>query len=277
MKFDNKTTFPHPVLGVRDDIMPLPDFDYSKHEDETDYIYEIKIKLNNPSIKYYIDTKKAEYVCEVDCKRTYYRVCTSSKTHNFKIQIPKNRVSGEVKITLTVSTTIPIPDYCNSNANSDYNGYTFSLERGDVIAFIGSLTIHTDIMSNEYKAVGSFIHFEKGAPDSGISYYLGGNDIKITLPQEMFDTYTRNLKGKKYRPAVMASIINEALIYALSQYHNYEECRWARLLSSADVLSGHDFSKEIDIADAIDMAHEILNQPHNALFASLESMLDDEE
>jgi hypothetical protein len=93
----------------------------------------------------------------------------------------------------------------------------------------------------------------------------------------MFDTYTRNLKGAKYRPAVMASVINEALIYALSQYHDYEDRRWARLLSSADILSGYDFSKEIAIADAIEMAHDILNQPHNALFESLEGMLDDDE
>ena len=277
MRFDNKTTFPYPVLGVRDDIMPLPDFEYTKAETDTEYVYLIKVKLNNPSIKFYVDTKKAEYVCEIDCKRTFYRTCFTSRTPEFKIILPKNCVSGEVKMTFTVNTSTAIPDYTNSNANPDYLGYKFSLEPGDVMAFIGTLTIHTDIISDEYKAVGSFIHFKKGSPDSDISYNIEGQDIEITLPQGMFDIYTRKLKSKKFRPAILASIINEALIYALSNYRGHEDCRWARLLSSAEALSYQDFNEEFDLMTAIDMAHDILNQPHRTLFASLEDIMDDDE
>lgn len=277
MRFDDKITFPYPVLGVRNDIMPLPDFNFETLESDCNYIFHIKIDINNPSIKYYIDTRYAEYVCEVDCKRTFYRVCFTSRSPLMVITIPKNTVSGEVNITLTVNTSMPIKDYSNLRANDAYTGYTFDLEPGDILAYIGSLTIHTDIMSDEYKAVGSFLHFSKGKPGAEISYYLGGQDIEIILPSEMFESYTKKLKGNQYRAAIMASIVNEALIYALTQYHNHVGSRWARLLSAAEVLADFDFEGEIDVLTAIEMTRMILKQPHNVLFATLVDMMEEDE
>lgn len=277
MKFDDKITFPYPVLGIREDILPLPDFEFKSSESDSDYIFDIDIVINNPSIKYYIDTRQADYVCEVNCKRTFYRECFTSRKPTVKITLPKNSVSGEVCITLTVNTSRPIDDYSNTRANPAYEGYTFNLETGDILAYIGSITLHTDIMSDEYKAVGSFLHFSKGKPEAEISYYLGGQDIEIILPREMFEAYTKRLKGNQYKPAIMSSIVNEALIYALTQYHNHPGARWARLLSSAEILADYDFDEDIDVLKAIEMTRVLLKHPHNTLFASLAEMMEDND
>ena len=275
MRFDDRAAFPYPVLGVRNDIMPLPDFDFDSSESDRNYIFHVNINLNNPSIKYYIDLKKAEFVCEVNCRRTFYRVCFNSSTPSFLITIPKNSVSGEVSVSLTVCAKTAINGYENLRANDDFCGYTFDLEPGDVLAYIGSLTIQTDIMADEYKAVGSFLHFIKGKSDSEIAYYLGGQDIEITLPLGMYETYSKRLKGNRFRPAILASVVNEALIYAFTQYKNHEQARWARLLRSAEVLSDFDF-EEIDTLTAIEMARLILKQPHVELFNSLADMMEED-
>lgn len=134
MKFDSRITFPHPVLGIRNDILGDPEFDYEVSEDDNNHILDIKIDIHNPSIKYYIDIKKqAKYVCEVDCYRTYYRFCEDSFNPRFRIIIPKNEVSGEVNVQLTVTVVEKIDGYTNSLANADYSGYEFNLEKGDIL------------------------------------------------------------------------------------------------------------------------------------------------
>lgn len=277
MKFDSRITFPYPVLGLRDDILGEPEFDYDIQEDGQRYIVEIrKIDLHNPSIKSYIGTRQAKYVCEIDCSRTFYRICVDNYAPVFRLIIPKKDVSGEVNIYLTVTASKNIYGYRNSLANKDYAPYNFDLEPGDILAYIGGLSIQTDIMAEEYKAVGSFLHF-KGEDVSGISYNLTGADIEIVLPLSMFDTYVDHLKGHKYRPVIIASIIKEAITYALTQYNSHKDARWARILYSADALKDYDFEDCLDITTAIEMSNDLLKQPYCELFDSLVQLdLDDE-
>ena len=274
MKFDSRITFPHPVLGIRNDILGEPEFDYEISEDENNHILDIKMDLHNPSIKYYIDVKKqAKYVCEVDCYRTYYRVCEDSLKPSFHIIIPKKEVSGEVNVQLTVTAVVKIDGYTNSLANADYSGYEFNLEKGDILAYIGGLNIQTDIMADEYMAVGSFVHF-KGDSVSDISYNLSGQDIEIIMPREMFDQYVNHLKGNRFRPVIISSIVKEAIVYALTQYKTYRSSRWARILKSAEVLKEYDFEEDdIDVLKAIEMSNDLLKNPHGQLFDTLEEII----
>jgi hypothetical protein len=274
MKFDSRITFPHPVLGIRNDILGEPDFDYEISEDENNHILDIKMDLHNPSIKYYIDVKRqAKYVCEVDCYRTYYRVCEDSIKPSFHINIPKKEVSGEVNVQLTVTAVGKIDGYTNSLANADYSGYEFNLEKGDILAYIGGLNIQTDIMADEYKAVGSFVHF-KGDSVTDISYNLSGQDIEIIMPREMFDQYVNHLKGNRFRPVIISSIVKEAIVYALTQYKTYRSSRWARILKSAEVLKDYNFEEdEIDVLKAIGMSNDLLKNPHGQLFDTLEEII----
>ncbi len=274
MKFDSRITFPHPVLGIRNDILGEPEFDYEISEDENNHLLDIKMDLHNPSIKYYIDVKKqAKYVCEVDCYRTYYRVCEDSLKPNFHIVIPKREVSGEVNVQLTVTAVAKIDGYTNSLANADYSDYEFNLEKGDILAYIGGLNIQTDIMADEYKAVGSFVHF-KGDSVTDISYNLSGQDIEIIMPREMFDQYVNHLKGNRFRPVIISSIVKEAIVYALTQYKTYRNSRWARLLKSAEVLKDYDFDEDdTDVLKAIEMSNDLLKNPHGQLFDALEEII----
>ena len=274
MKFDSRITFPHPVLGIRNDILGDPEFDYEISEDENNHILDIKIDLHNPNIKYYIEVKKlARYVCEIDCYRTYYRVCEDSGKPFFHITIPKKEVSGEVNVHLTVTAIDRLDGYTNTLSNTDYSGYEFNLEKGDILAYIGGLSIQTDIMSDEYKAVGSFVHF-KGDSVTDISYNLSGQDIEIIMPREMFDQYVNHLKGNRFRPVIISSIVKEAIVYALTQYKTYRLSRWARILKSAEVLNEYDFDEDdIDVLKAIQMSNDLLKKPHCQLFDTLEEII----
>ena len=281
MKIDQNMTFPYPVLGIRDDILPAPDCDIETYEDENNYFFKLKCDLHNPSIKFYIDVKKqAVYCCEVDCPHTFYRKCYRSTKPEFEIAVPRKSVCNDCQVTVTVVTTTKIDRYYNSNANHDYDGYEFDLEQGDILALVGSFIVPTDIREDEIKTVGSFMHFTKGAKDSEISFYLGGSDIEINLPEEMFNIYTMKLKNDQYKPLIISSVINEALVYAILNYSDYTGQRWARILDSA-VKNNEDLSG-IELADikddpreAFDIARVLLKNPHRILFDKVDDILTD--
>lgn len=277
MKFDDNSTFPHPVLGLRDDIDSIADFEYSEDTNSLEYIYKIEIKTDNTSITQHIDNERAEYVCEVDCKKTFYRKCITSKTPKFELLIPRNCVHGEVLITLTANATCAITGYTNAKANEDYNGYDFELDKGDVMAYYGQIKMQTDVTANEFKAVGSFMQFKKGLEGAQIEYHTDGEDIIVVIPKEMYEAYVLRLKGERFRPAIMASVVNEALICALMQMEkDGDERRWARIISSASVCEGYSFPPT-DVREAIEIAGKILHQPHTKLFTSLCEMINDED
>ena len=113
--------------------------------------------------------------------------------------------------------------------------------------------------------------------DSGvtdISYNLSGQDIEIIMPKEMFDQYVNHLKGNRFRPVIISSIVKEAIVYALTQYNTYRASRWARILKSAEVLKEYDFAEDdIDVLKAIQMSNDLLKNPHGQLFDTLEEII----
>lgn len=69
------SSFPHPVLGVNKGVMPDLEDDalqlVSIDETSDTYVYNFALKQNNDQITQYITEKRAKYVCEVDCVRTF--------------------------------------------------------------------------------------------------------------------------------------------------------------------------------------------------------------
>ena len=278
MIFKNNISFPHPVLGIRNDFSTLPDIsDPRFSEDESNYIYDLSITLNNPPIQHLINGGEALFVCEVNCRRTFYRQCTKGSSSDFHVMIPKKAVLGEVSLLFTVNAIVDIDAYENALADDDYRGYQFKLETGDLLAYIGKWTFQTDINANDYKTVGSFIHFFRGNPDIDVSYDPTGQDIRINLPQDLFDQYVNKLNVKRIKDIVIYSIVKEAIVSALMQYSDYSDNRWARLLRSADVLSDYDFEDEIDLDTAIEMTNVLLKNPYKQLFDTLADIVDDND
>ena len=79
----NNSSFPHPVLGVNHGVMPDLEDDAlqltSVSETVDTYIYTFTLKQGNANIARYIEEKHAEYICEIDCVKTFYKGTISAK------------------------------------------------------------------------------------------------------------------------------------------------------------------------------------------------------
>src|SRR5574344_439695 len=152
----NKMTLPYPVLGVNDDILPNPKIIMDENQPETtdsNYIFCFNAYIENEKISALINDGVAEYVCEIECARTYLRRCFKQSSPNFKIEIPINSVNGHVSFQVTVTLKTAINNYYNEQFHEDYRGYTFNLEKGDLLANVGYFTFDTDVKYDNLHAV----------------------------------------------------------------------------------------------------------------------------
>ena len=90
-------SFPHPVLGLGDDIDGNCDAKYLIDYEDTDkYKITVNYVLNNSTLSGLISEKKAEYVCEISCSTTIFRKCFESFSPIQKMELPKSSLRNRV-------------------------------------------------------------------------------------------------------------------------------------------------------------------------------------
>ena len=100
----NNISFPYPVLGSYDDILPAPSQPkVSIDQDKINHIFDITLESNNSEVDALVADDFADYVFEVTCDLTRYRRCYKSKTPKITILIPRKSVAGRIVFNCTVT------------------------------------------------------------------------------------------------------------------------------------------------------------------------------
>ncbi len=227
-------TLPYPVLGVNDDIESDFSYDISQPEDDGEkYIFTFKITVDDPDILRLIAEGKAEYVCEINCSKTFFRRCYGQATGDFVIELPKYMVGGRIQFEVTVTANKDINNYAPLHANEDYAGESFDLSAGDLLAYIVTFNYDADIKYDKLQAVGTFMQIEEAFDGATMSsVYLLDDKISIRLPKQMFEDYANKLRYNiKVASVIHGSLVFNALLQALYAYNgNLRKYLWARTL-----------------------------------------------
>src|SRR5690606_5208836 len=101
--------------------------------------------LVNNDLKKLLQESKAEFLCEATCTNTVYRENIVSDNSKIEFEIPKKQVKGKVEFICLLVAKESLFGYSNANAHSDYSGFTFDLDKGDILAFFGEFTFDADI------------------------------------------------------------------------------------------------------------------------------------
>jgi hypothetical protein len=84
-------SFPHPVLGLGDDIDGYCDASFLiDYDDANKYIITVNYVLDNATLSMLLSEKKTKYVCEISCSTTIFRKCFESISPIQKIELPKS-------------------------------------------------------------------------------------------------------------------------------------------------------------------------------------------
>ena len=226
----NNISFPYPVLGSYDDILPVPNAPkVSIEQTKINHHFEIELCANNAEIEALIAAGYADYVCEITCDLTRYRRCYKSSTPKFSIDIPRKGVAGRIYFTCTITVKKDIINYVNSGFHDDYKGHSFNMEPGDLLGIFAEFYYVADLMYDKLKVVGTFMEIVETDDDLPATI-LDKDKIELKLPKEMYSQYRDNplINGK---PEVLhASVVLNSLTYALCRIERYSNRKWAETI-----------------------------------------------
>lgn len=265
----NNISLPYPVLGISDDILPILPEDavqFSLEADAKTYSFDITLKFDNKDIQRLLDKELAEFSCEYDCSRTMLRYCETSKEPHFIIKLPRHSVNGRLNFNCFVSVKNPIVDYSNRGFNSDYEGFTFNMNPGDILVAFPQFHYDADIRYDKLQAAGSFMQIRESSLHEEVFFDISGNKIEILLPQSHYQLYCNPLV-KGAAEIIHSSLVLNALTYALLNIESHEQTTWAKTIYyRLDNEAG--FSRlELQEPSNIPMlAQRLLKDPYSRLF-----------
>ena len=233
MNFNN-VTFPHPVLGLGDAISGETGFSKEPGIIVTSDSYKITVtcNLDNEDLKKLTQEGKAEFFCDVTCSNTIYRTNAISVNSTIELEIPKKQAKGKVQFACMLVMKEDLKNYSNSNAHPEYNGYTFDLDKGDVLAFFGEFTFDADIKYEKLKAVSSFMEVVENESITITNIDLKKPKIEVQLPTNDYNAYKSDVISQqvKFAPMFHSSIVLNALLVALYNFDEHKDYLWAKAL-----------------------------------------------
>lgn len=278
MKFKGYS-FPHPVLGLGDDIKgnkPVVNLKYDEDKDEENYLLTIEYELDNSDLEKLLDEKKAVFLCEINCTGTLYRKSETCASPIQIVAIPKDGVRDKVELLFLLVSAEPISDYANSEVHDDFTGYKFDIEKGDVLAYFGESSFIAGIAYQKLKAVSSFMEIIKGENESGdFNIILESQKIQIQLSKKDYEKYCDRRIGSSSENAsiIHSSIVLPALIHALYQLNkkdsDVKEFAWAKIIEFR--LESDENLKSISLEDnnIPKIAQKLLGLPAKRLLDDL--------
>lgn len=278
MKINKRISFPYPVLGHRKGINSMADVKMDPKIMDDYYIWDIDILHDNDDIDTLVKSGKAKYACEVECQDTYYRNSfypeVGGDERHISVKIKNTEIGGGVSIVVTALAVEKLPGYHNSQSIGIYSNYNFDLEPGDILAIFGGWDIDLDIEASSYKRITSILQIQMVDGHEVEVDFNNNKHIIIELPKEKYQQHIDKLKNPFYQPALLASMVFEALSRALLQISGNETKTWARVLEHKARDLGYEDIKDRLNSDpelAFELTRKILEDPYFHLY----NLLDD--
>jgi hypothetical protein len=265
----NNITFPYPVLGSYDDILPAPSRpEIEITQDKQSYFFNIKLGYNNAEIEDLVNEDYADYVCEVTCDMTKYRKCFNSKCLHFELCIPRRCVAGKINFACTITLKKDYQNYTNKGFHPDYLGHSFDMEAGDILGILGLFYYNADIKYDELKAFGTFMEINE-TDDILPSTILDKDKIDLRLPTVLYHQYKDNPAVNSKADVLHASVVLNSLMYALCRIDRHIGKKWAdtiiyRIDTEQELEEFRDQDPEEWRVDKL--AQLLLGKPYERLF-----------
>ena len=283
---NNGVSFPHPVMGVGDDILPRPSVTATKTDDARNYNFRFDFSVENETIQNLISTGKAVYACEVSCPATLLRRIFISHEPYIEIPIGRKEVAKRIDFDLSVTATDYISAYTNEAFHPDFQGFTFAIEPGDPLVLFNSAYHDVEIQYDRLRSATSFLKIVPGLDENNVIYNIDKPKIEIQLPPELYEDYRKHFNGTGQHANIFhSSLAFNALVFALSNYkkEDHQELLWARTINYRidteeplypykDILGNDNSPLEV-----LKLAQSLLANPYRRLFQTMHDIIDQPE
>lgn len=263
--------YPYPVLsGTTDDYV---DSSYSMELQVTKGIRElcfnISLNLENKQIQQMIYEGLAEYVIHIECSYTSYRTVIKSDETSIKKSIPEHKLNGTVAVCAFIVAKTDMPVYYNNCFNEDYEGMSFHIHRGNIIAVGGQVNIKVTKEIEELSKIPSIFTICRNAEDidDSMKIDITGEKIVIVLCNKSFGNYKILTGMPQMLPVLHSMLIVPTLIYTFEKLKSegtseFEDLRWYKSIERTLRKQGLTLDAELlESTSSFELAQKSLDLP----------------
>lgn len=280
--------FPYPVLSLFTDDYENSGFisEIKAIKDINNIKFYLNVLLDNTELADMIRNDQAEYVYHIECSQTSYReILKTSEIESIKI-IPESKLKGRVNVCTFIIAKEKITKFKNNCFNSDYEGLSFSLEKGSILAIANQFNIDIIKDIEDISKVPSIFSILKRDIDEGLGMDIDidGDKIKLWLNDEDFYNYKIASGLPTLQPILHSSIVLPSLIYTFetlrtSNLEDYESYRWFRVIEHILKKSDFEFNKDLlEDIPSYQLAQRLLSLPiSRGLNSIVDTEMEDED
>ncbi|WP_128543210.1 hypothetical protein [Larkinella soli] len=232
-------SFPHPVLGLGDDISGMLNLELETTRNSQNRTLEFNIKKFKVENGYFEDllvSNKAGILYKVYCSSTL-------KTWTFlnpkdKFEIPEDDLDNKADISPYLIALEELKDYSDSSFNEDFENQKFTIGKYDIIGLLGTLQVP---ITKEYEnlTLSNIFRFSASNDEEGpITFNFNSDKIFIYYPIAQDGAHIHNALFNKYRWTAYNLFILPALTEAFRLMkapndikEEYQDKEWCNVLS----------------------------------------------
>ncbi|WP_379163226.1 hypothetical protein [Paenibacillus sp. sgz5001063] len=283
----NFRQYPHPVLSYFADDVIESDFQASLKSSKTQntYIFEAYCVTSCDGINQLIAEKKARFAFHFECSTTRFRKVFTSFESNFTFQLPADSIEGKVQICSFILAAVNIDHYSLSEFHPDYEGHTFFIKKGDVLAIDSERTFFAEKEFDPLKRIPSIFSVQPNRGHNVLPFDMdsSGHKIIIKLSEDNFEHYKTISLNQNLQSLLSSLIIMPVLVSVLEiikngedQDFDLEEYRWYRVIKNRLKELGIDLENESAFSDStLAVAQKLIGDPLNISLLTLVNFEDE--
>lgn len=284
MKIEARRLFTYPVLAEgRDDYKTCKFFAKAQPHPTADaannLIFDVDLSTDCAEINQLISSGDAEYLFHVECPTTIYREIFNHAVGKFSCRIPLSFVKDKLYFVGFIVLRRDVKNFSCNDWNEDFDGLSFNLQRGSILAYKNFPTIALVEDPNLFKNVGSIFSVYRKLGDAPFELNLTTQKIKIGLNAKDYALYRRYCENPTLQPILNTMIILPALVAVFDELkqdmQEHESDAWFSALTAAYKRQRADFKKLLTEEDSLTLAQMIMGLPLTKALESMAVMFDD--
>lgn len=258
---------PYPILDVTD----LSRADYKSGDyqvDIKDFVPNeagiIEIEFTHQSsieeINALIEEGKASFCILVLCSSTLVRKVFKSNSHKHKIEIRLNDFCGKVEFIPQIVVEDKVDYFFSDSLNAEYDGTTFDLYPGDVLAVAESEYRYFKFDSLKFESLIS-LRTDKELDPEAYSVVLDDSKVYIDMGVNLRDLWAELKSDPGNRPLLAMSVYKDCFMIAIEELARVPESsekRWAKSLNMKLEELGIELNSEIPLNEINKFAQKLL-------------------
>lgn len=258
-------SFPHPVLGNRDDV---PDVAFQSTiemtADKENIYLDVRWVCSSATLMDYIGDGRATVTVHVECSNTMYRAVHYTKDAEARLAIRTDLLNDSVEVNTFITALTDINGYSIPGCHSDYGTATFDIKKGDILAVSEGYVFHIESQFDAMNRIGAIMSIVESQLDGDrpMQPDFGQEKIIVVLSKPDFSDYklmrSQEAVAGPLTCAIVLPVLVEALRQVAAEGADESSPRWMRVLQRRAEASGVKLSEE---SDFIALAQSLLELP----------------